>query len=287
MGETQAGDLRKLRELLYQNSGIRMGVEKNSLLLSRLGKRLRALGLRSFRQYYRWIAEDPAGNELERLVDCLTTNKTGFFREPRHFDHFAKNAVPAYLSKKKGEGRGPFRVWSAACSSGEETYTLAMTLLNGMAEARDFKILGTDISPTMVGRALKGWYELEKTKPIPSAWVDRYLVREEQKGVPGYRAGPRLRQSVFFGLLNLNGDELPFRNGFDVIFCRNVMIYFDKPTQESLIRRLSAVLKPGGFLYTGLSESLLGIRHSLKTVEPSVYRKPETGDPAPGGPDGK
>jgi chemotaxis protein methyltransferase CheR len=271
--ETRDGDLRKLRELLYQNSGIRMGVEKNSLLLSRLGKRLKALGLRSFRQYYRLVSEEKEGSELERLVDCLTTNKTSFFREPRHFEHFAKTALPL-LAEKQPKHRGPIRVWSAACSSGEEVYSLAMTMLETLEKGSAHKILGTDISPTMIGRAMEGWYEKEKTEPIPAGWADRYLVREERKGAAGYRVGRFLRQSVFFGLLNLNGEELPFRNPLDVIFCRNVMIYFDKPTQEVLIRRLTAVLKPGGFLYTGLSESLLGIRHSLRTVEPSVYQKP-------------
>lgn len=271
--ETRDGDLRKLRELLYQNSGIRMGVEKNSLLLSRLGKRLKALGLRSFRQYYRLVSEEKEGSELERLVDCLTTNKTSFFREPRHFEHFAKTALPL-LAEKQPQHRGPIRVWSAACSSGEEVYSLAMTMLETLEKGSAPKILGTDISPTMIGRAMEGWYEREKTEPIPGGWADRYLVREDRKGTAGYRVGKFLRQSVFFGLLNLNGDELPFRNPLDVIFCRNVMIYFDKPTQEVLIRRLTAVLKPGGFLYTGLSESLLGIRHSLRTVEPSVYQKP-------------
>jgi len=271
--EQGSRELKHLREMFYQASGIQLAREKSVMLKARLGKRMRALGFESYGQYYRHVLEDPSGKEMDRMVDCLTTNKTGFFRDPTHFEHFRSTAVRAFLDRAERLEGEPMRVWSAACSSGEEAYSLGMTGLEGLQGRAPLKVLGTDLSEAMVHRALEGWYDNGKASPVPKSWLKKYFSPEEREGQWGFLVGSLLRTTVFFAQMNLNGTDYPFRNPFDAIFCRNVMIYFEKPVQEILVGRLVRVLRTGGFLYTGSSESLIGIKHSLRMLAPSIYEK--------------
>jgi chemotaxis protein methyltransferase CheR len=255
-------------QLIYQHSGIHMSELKLGLLRSRVGKRLKALKLDSIKDYQQALQGDASGLELERLIDVVTTNKTEFFREAQHYQHLVQTALPS-SSTRAGQ---PLRFWSAACSSGEEPYTLAMVLHEALEGQVPFKILATDISSRMLQRAMEGWYSAERMRGVNAALRDKYFLREDREE-KGYRAGPRLRETVQFCRFNLNdGAQYVFANGFNAILCRNVMIYFDRPTQEAVVGRLSRHLLPGGYLYTGSSESLIGIRHSLKPVGASVYQ---------------
>lgn len=273
--ELSDGDFRRFAGLVYAASGIHLTEQKRELLRARLRKRLRALGLHSYRDYFTVVTAAGAEGELKALLDVVSTNKTEFFREAKHFEHLRDVVVPQWLAAGTA-GAGPLRVWSAACSSGEEVYTLAMVLSDALDGRADFKILGTDISTRMLERALAGAYEARHVEGIPPGLRQKHLqplaAGPEGDGL-AWQVSPVLRSKATFGRLNLNEGELPFQNPLDVVFCRNVMIYFDRPTQERLVAKITRSLKPGGWLYTGLSESLLAVKHSLKTVAPSIYRK--------------
>jgi chemotaxis protein methyltransferase CheR len=264
------GDFRRFAGLVYAASGIHLTDQKKELLKSRVRKRLRALDLHSYKDYFNIVTAEGAEGELKALLDVVSTNKTEFFREARHFDHLRDVTVPEWLKAGGSAKQGPLRVWCAASSSGEEPYTLAMVLNEALEGKADFRVLGTDISTRMLDKAVEGVYEARHTAGIPAAWLQKYF--EPREG-PAWAVGAELRGKVSFGRLNLNGDPFPFRQPLDAIFCRNVMIYFDRETQEQLVAKMSGALKPGGWLYTGLSESLLAVKHSLKTMAPSVYRK--------------
>src|SRR5258708_3484637 len=248
-----------------------MEVQKLDLLQARLRKRLKALSIRNYKDYYRFVTDDESGVELVKMLDCVTTNKTEFFRESQHFEHLIKTALPAL---QKGLAGGPWRIWSAACSWGEEAYSLALTALEVTRGTVPVKVLGTDISTKVLAKAMEGSYEAEKTQGVPAPWLSHYFLAEEKAGEAFYRVGHQLKEIVRFSRFNLNGEESPFRSRFDVIFCRNVMTYFDQAVQQKLVDRLTSCLKAGGYLYTGHSESLLRVKHSLKSVAPSVYLKP-------------
>jgi chemotaxis protein methyltransferase CheR len=268
MKPMQPREFKKLAGLIHHHSGIRLENQKVDLLQARLRKRLKALDLRDFKDYCRFVSQDETGQEVVQMLDCVTTNKTEFFREPQHFEHLRGKALPL-LRKRLAPGE-PLRLWSAACSSGEEVYSLALCALENAQGQYPVKVLGTDLSTKVLAKALEGRYEAEKVAGVPSVWRDAYFLREEG----GYRAGHALKEVVRFSRFNLNGGNYPFRSRFDAIFCRNVMIYFDQEVQQGLVERLTACLKEGGYLYTGHSESLLRIKHSLKPVAPSVYLKP-------------
>lgn len=270
--ELSDGDFRRFAGLVYAASGIHLTEQKKELLRARLRKRLRALGLQSFHDYFGVVTAEGAEGELKALLDVVSTNKTEFFREASQFTHLCGPALEAWR-QGGGPARGPLRVWSAASSSGEECYSLGMVLSEALRGGEDFKILGTDISTRMLDRALAGRYEERHVMAVPSNYREKYL---QAPGAPGedWQVGPQLRARTAFGRVNLNEGALPFSRDMDIIFCRNVMIYFDRPTQEALVAKLSAALAPGGWLYTGLSESLLAIRHGLRTMAPSIYQKP-------------
>ncbi len=273
--ELSDGDFRRFAGLVYAASGIHLTDQKKELLRARLRKRLRALGLSSYRKYFNVVTAEGADGELKALLDVVSTNKTEFFREAKHFDHLRDVVVPAWLARPESKSE-PLRIWSAASSSGEEIYTLAMVLNEAMGTRGDFKILGTDISTKMLDRAVAGIYETRHVEAIPMALRQKYFEPDAGTRVRDalvWRALPSIREKVSFGRLNLNEGALPFTKALDVVFCRNVMIYFDRPTQETLVDKISQVLKPEGWLYTGLSESLLAIKHSLKTMAPSIYQK--------------
>ena len=255
----------KIAAILYSTSKITMQTGKEELVKSRLVKRMRALGLSGFDQYITSVESSPA--ELYQMVDLLTTNKTSFFRENAHFDFMKARILPELKS------RG-LRVWSAGCSSGEEPYTIAMVLREffGDGDLSDTRILATDLSKRVLEKAVKGVYDEEILKDVPVALIPKHFDCIDPKKPRRYSAKKSLRGLITFAPLNLM-EEWPMKGTFDVIFCRNVMIYFDKPTQEKLVNRFYGLLKPGGYFFSGHSESLAGMSHSFKYVQPAVHFK--------------
>jgi chemotaxis protein methyltransferase CheR len=268
-------EFRQISDLVYEHCGINLHDGKRELVRARLAKRLREGQFASFAEYLRHVLADPTGQEFTLLVDALSTNLTKFFREEQHFEYLRRPWLPAWLAAKEGRHDGRLRGWSAGCSSGEEPYSIAITLLEAVqGRGRwDVKVLATDVSTRMLARAQAGVYEKERIEPIPLPLRSKYLIHTRAEGVDRYEVAPGLRSVVFLRYLNLVQDW-PLQGPLDFIFCRNVMIYFDKPTQNRLIRRFYDLLAPGGLLFTGHSESLTGITHEFQYVQPTIYRKP-------------
>jgi chemotaxis protein methyltransferase CheR len=264
-----AAQFATVRRLLYELSGINLHPGKENLVRNQLSKRMRALGLRTFREYFRYVEEDQTGRELSELVDALSTNKTSFFREPVHFEFLRDSALPELRQKNL-----PLRFWSAGCSSGEEPYTLAMVLSEELPEpeTRRVRILGTDISSRMLARAREGIYDESAVRPIPPLLLGKYFQRLGARPPHRYRVNDQLLNMVQVARLNLFG-PWPMKRCFTVIFCRNVIIYFDKPEQQQLIQRFWDILAPGGYLFIGHSESLAGLSHCFRYVQPAIYAK--------------
>jgi chemotaxis protein methyltransferase CheR len=263
-----AREFSRFSAFVQDTCGIHLPPEKSGLLETRLRKRLRALGINRYETYFDYLQTE-GDAELRQFLDVVSTNKTEFFREAAHFDLLRKRVLPEWLNSE-GPRRGAFRLWCAASSSGQEPYTLGMVLAEALPPGTDFRILGTDISTRILDAALTGRYTAQEVKAIPPTWLPKYFNKCDASN---WVVGPLLRSKVRFARLNLNEGEFPFKTPFDAIFCRNVMIYFDLPTQESLVRRLSTVLKPGGWLFSGMAESLLSIHHDLLICGPSAYRK--------------
>jgi chemotaxis protein methyltransferase CheR len=252
--------------MVYRICGINLHEGKFGLVRSRLASRLREVGMKDFDSYLDLVAADASGRELESLVDALTTNKTSFFREPKHFDLLRQRVLPEVYVP----GR-PLRIWSAGCSSGEEPYTLAM-VLNDELGAGSARILATDISTRMLSRARQGIYGDDALAAVPAVTRQRYF-RCVTPAVPrSYEVSEALRAMVRFAKLNLMA-PWPMSGPFDLISCRNVMIYFDKPTQQKLVDRFWDILAPGWF-FAGHSESFAALDHGFRYVQPAVYQKP-------------
>jgi len=264
----------KISALVKAHCGINLKTDKKELVKSRLNKRLRTLNLSSFQEYIEYIERDGSGDELVAMLDALSTNVTSFFRESEHFDYLAHTILPRIIANVGGNGRR-LRVWSAGCSSGEEPYSIAITICKTLPDPNrwDARILATDISTRVLARAEEGIYDERQVKDIPPALLRTYFTCVETRPERRFQVVKALRDMVCFDRLNLMG-PWPMRGPFDVIFCRNVMIYFDKPTQNTLIQRFSALLGSGGTLFIGHSETLTGIRHELRYVRPTVYEKP-------------
>lgn len=254
----------KISSLLYSAAKITLQTGKEDLVKSRLQKRIRELGLGGFGDYLELVSGDPA--EHYRMVDLLTTNKTSFFRENEHFEFMRARILPGLRS-------GRARVWSAGCSSGEEPYTIAMVLREGLGAAcGDVKVLATDLSARVLEKAKAGVYDEEGLREVPPGLLAKYFAPASAAGRGSYAVRPELRSLVAFASLNLMA-EWPMRGPFDLIFCRNVMIYFDKRTQEDLVNRFYGLLKPGGYLFVGHSESLAGFNTRFRYVQPAVHLK--------------
>ncbi len=267
-------DLEKIGRLAHRHFGLNLRDCKQGLIAARLGRMLRELGLQSFQQYCDYIRSDRTGAALAELADSLTTNHTSFFREPAHFDLLRKIVFPQLRSRPRID------IWCAACSSGEEAYTIAMALLEESPHdaALTVRIKATDISTRMMQKAKSATYPAARIAAISPAMLRRYLLPgqradDRREGAEVWRFKPEVRAMVDFERLNLM-QPMPPSCRFPVIFCRNLMIYFDKPTQQDLIQRLSQHLEDGGYLFVGHSESLHGIAHSLDPVAPAIWRKP-------------
>ena len=247
-------DFKKIAQILHSHAGIALAEGKAALVYSRLAKRLRSLGLRSFREYCALVEDKQGVDERQAMMAALTTNVTRYFREPHHFDHLRDVVMPKLVDRARRGGR--IRLWSAACSNGQEPYSMAITVLQALPEAAnlDVKILATDIDPNMVAEGRAGIYREDAITPVP---LD--LRRKWFKKAAGgaWEVADELRTLVSFKELNLIGDW-PMKGKFDVIFCRNVVIYFDEPTQERIWSRFAPLLEPGGTLYIGHSERVSG-----------------------------
>jgi len=269
-------DFERFSRLVYEQCGIRLPAHKQSMLEARLRKRLRALGLGTFEEYADLIfsGSGPEG-ELVRLIDAVTTNKTDFFREPAHFDFLTGTALPTLVEQFGAGLDRPLKIWSAGCSTGKEPYTLAMVLSEFRQTQTNirFEILGTDISTDVLDKAVRGIYAEDKAAPIPPALRRKYLLKARDPAAQQVRIVPELRGLVSFRRLNFMDEDYALRDSFDIIFCRNVLIYFDRPTQERLLSRLAGYLESGRFLFLGHSETLLGLSLPLRQMAPSVYCK--------------
>jgi len=259
-----ADDFRRVRQIAYERAGLAIPAGKEGLVRSRVSKRLRERRIASFSAYLDAVEAESNGDEMVKLIDLLTTNKTDFFREPAHFDFLLSKVVPAVVAARK-----PLRIWSAGCSTGEEPYTLSMLLKESLPERYDFRILGTDICTRVVAAARKGEYTDQQLGDVSRERRSRWFAPTSS----GHAAAvPELRAPISFAHLNLMA-TWPMSGPFDVILCRNVMIYFDKPTVTRLVNRFHDLLAPGGHLFIGHSESLTAIEHRYRYVQPAVYAK--------------
>ncbi|MCG3137442.1 MAG: Chemotaxis protein methyltransferase [Phycisphaerae bacterium] len=268
-------DYNLIAQLVYQKSGINLGDNKQQLVRSRLGKLLRKGNFKSFREYYRHVEQDPSGEELCRLLDAISTNTTHLFREIGHFN-FLRATVQKWLADSQWRKKyNTLRIWSAGCSSGEEPHSIAMTMADILSgePGMTFKILATDLSTHVLAKAKLGLYDIHRVGTVPEPLRKKYLQQVEQEGQRFLQLIPELRQSITFTRFNLMDAQFPFKHGFDVIFCRNVMIYFDRPTQEKLVNKYAQQLHPGGYLFIGHSESLNGLTQPLKYIQPTIYQK--------------
>lgn len=266
--EMSEEEFRQYQRLIYDSVGINFTENKRQLLVSRLRKRLEAKGIGSYKDYRKYVQDPKNAEEFVQMINVISTNKTDFFREPQHFEFLKRNVYPKLAGKNK------IRIWSAASSSGEEPYTLGITLLEALGSVRgkDIKILATDISTKVLGEAEQGVYSHEAVAPIPNPLLRKYFLKGHNRWEGYYSVRDELRHLISFRRLNLM-EPFPLKGLFDFIFCRNVMIYFDKPTREDLVNRLGEQLAPGGYLFIGNAESLSGLRTKLQYVQPAVYQR--------------
>jgi chemotaxis protein methyltransferase CheR len=266
----------RLSEFIQDLCGIKLPHAKKSMLEGRLRKRLRALCINSFEDYCKYVFS-PKGSESEyvHMIDVVTTNKTDFFREPDHFDYLSGKVLPELVSTQAFRARRGINVWSAACSTGEEPYTLAMVLSEFAEKCTGFcfSILATDISTSVLQMARTATYESDRADPIPLTLRRKYLLRSKDKDKGLVRIVPELRALVRFQRLNLMDEDYAITDPMGIVFCRNVLIYFDRQTQEGLLNRLSRHIVSGGFLFVGHSESLHGLDLPLVQSAPTIYRK--------------
>jgi chemotaxis protein methyltransferase CheR len=269
------GLFRKFSDMVYEHCGINLHDGKKALLQARLNKRLRVTEVTSYEDYYRYLTNPHNDGELTQFLDCISTNLTYFFRESQHFDFLKQRLLPELIELKRKARTNRIRIWSAGCSTGEEPYSLAMYIASQMEDLPkwDLRILATDISTRVLAVASRGIYSRSKIAGIPESIRRSYFQPCcPDKDCSDFQIVSPIRSLTTFRRLNLK-DPYPFKGPFDFIFCRNVMIYFDKQTQEALIQRMASYLVSGGYLFVGHAESLTGLNHPLSYVRPAVYRK--------------
>jgi len=267
---------KKFCSIAYEKAGINLKEGKEALVSARVSKRMRSLRIDDIRDYVHYLENDDSGTELVHFLDAISTNFTHFYREKDHFDYL-ESKVKEWLAA----GQKRFRIWSAASSSGEEPYSIIMTMLD-LLEGRnsEFKLLATDISTKILAKAIEGLYDSERIDPVPKAQRNKYMVKikaeSEEDGVL-YQMNDRAKENVVFKRLNLSQPPFPMKGPLDVVFCRNVMIYFDREVRQRLISEIERLLKPGGVLMIGHTETLAGIQTGLKIVSPPIYYKRDAG----------
>lgn len=264
---------KKFAELAYHHAGITLKAGKESLVSSRVRRRTVVLKLSGPEAYLDFLEQDGTGREIVHFLDAISTNVTSFFRESEHFQMLAER-----FAEKRREGVRRLRFWSAASSSGEEPYTLAMIAQEVLGDEVDWRILGTDISTQVLTRAHNGVYAEPTVEPVPPQLRQKYLVRsqEDPRSEPLYQVSDKLRQKLVFRRLNLSQPPFPMQGPFDVILCRNVMIYFDDRVRTGIVREAHRLLAPGGLFITSHTETLATIPHPLETIKPSIYRRRAT-----------
>lgn len=266
-----AKDFRRLSDFIYEYSGIKMPPAKKTMLEGRLRKRLRATGFETIDQYCSYLFDgDGLQAETVHIIDVVTTNKTDFFREPRHFDYLTDHALPQLLA----DGHKNIRAWSSACSTGAEPYTMAMVFDEVLSpqQAR-YHILATDLSTDVLGTAFRGIYDRPLLEPVPPAMARKYVMQPVNASSDQVRITPNLRRQVSFARMSLMDATYPVGDPMHIIFCRNVLIYFDKATQTSVVSKLCEQLAPGGYLFIGHAESIAGMNLSVRQVANIVFRK--------------
>lgn len=262
-------EFNRFRRLGYELLGIDFSPHKQSLLCGRLAKRLRALGLGSYSHYLDWVQRPANRDEMERMIDLLTTHETYFFREPAHFNFLAEQLLPEWPVTR------PLRVWSAASSTGEEAYSLAMVLMDKLGESCPWQIFASDISREVLTKARSGVYSMERINGVSPDYLRRFCLRGVGASEGYLRIDVALRQRVEFAVVNLN-ESLTALPEFDIIFLRNVLIYFDVDTKKRIVDRIVGQLRPGGWLFIGHSESLHGMHGGVQLQRPTVYRRIQT-----------
>ena len=255
----------QFQKLIYIIAGINMSPIKKPLVMGRLAKRLSQHGLRSYGDYFKLLNSGSHPQELQTAVDLLTTNETYFFREPKHFDFLQRKILPSHSHTKT------FRAWSAACSSGQEAYSVAMVLANALGDS-PWEITASDISTRVLDKARKGHYPLEQVEHIPKEFLTKYCLRGIGSQDGTFIIDRKVRNRVRFSQINLN-NPFPAMEKLDLILLRNVMIYFNAETKRKVMERMAEILKPGGYLFIGHSESLNGIYDEFVTIAPAIYRK--------------
>jgi chemotaxis protein methyltransferase CheR len=266
------------QELVERESGIHLGAKNRAMLVSRLWKRLRSLELNTFNAYYRLVRANPA--EMVRMLDCVCTNETHFFREPASFDCLRQHVFPEWIADADSDRSSrALRAWSAACSTGEEPYSLAMMLLAGFPAEAGWKteVLGTDLSTKVLAKASKGIWPSSKLSGVPVEYQRQFLLKGFGPDTGKIKATDELRKVVRFQRLNLIEQQYDVFGPFDLIFCRNVIIYFEWETKLKVIDRLGRYLAPNGYLFLGHAESLHGMTDQLESVKPKVFRSPHDG----------
>jgi len=266
-------EFENISQLVYDHCGIDLHEGKKELVRSRLAKLVRKYNASSFEEYRTRVVSDKSDQMMTELTDAISTNLTSFFRESQHFQFLSDTLIPELILRKSGKP-SKIRCWSAGCSTGEEPYTIAITLLESLRNDPqwDVKILATDISSRVLQWAQQGLYDEQRVAPVPGALKSRYLSAVRHNGKTHYQVCPTLQKTIVFKYLNLM-ESWPFKGPLDFIFCRNVMIYFDKSTQQKLVHRYWETLDRGGYLFTGHSESLTGIAHKFRYIQPTIYRK--------------
>ena len=266
-------DFWKLSSFIYTNYGIKLPITKKIMLQSRILSRLKSNNIDSFKEYCDFVLSGKCGeSEIINMIDLVSTNKTDFYRESPHFDFMKSAVLPEFIENYSGK---PLKVWSAASSSGEEVYTIAIVISEFLEGKNtfDFSIFGTDISSRILVKAALGIYPLERVDVIPLVQKKKYLLRGKNKETPIVRIIPELRAKTKFERLNLVDESYNVPKDFDVIFCRNVLIYFDRETQEKVVTKLCNHLKLGGYFFLGHSESIVGIDVPLVQVKPTMFQK--------------
>ena len=265
--EITTAEFAQFQRLIYRIAGISLADSKMTLLAGRLGKRLRHLNLSSFGEYYRLVSGGDEEGELQTMVDLLTTNETYFFREEAHFD-FLKNVILA-----DHRAANQFRIWSAASSTGEEIYTLSFVLADTLGLESPWQVTGSDISTAVLATAERGLYWLDRTRGLPLSYLKKYCLKGVRSQEGSFMIAPEVKRHTRFLQVNLN-QTLPALGKFDVIFLRNVMIYFDAETKRQVVARLVEQLHPGGYFIVGHSESLNGLTDTLRAIKPTIYQLP-------------
>jgi len=260
-------DFAHLSALVKERFGLVLDTSKQQMVTTRLSKRLRELNYESFTDYYRHVTSDASGAALKDMVDALTTKFTSFFREAEHFELLRKIA-------SEDSDSNPLRVWSAACATGEEPYSIVITLLEALQNQPDraIEVVASDVSNRALQRAAEGLYQAEQLATLPRHLARKYFLKGEGKWHGWFCVKRELRKHIEFRQINLM-DALPSQAAFSVIFCRNVMIYFDRDGQESVVNRLVPSLEPNGYLFIGHAEGLAGVKHPLQYIQPAVYRR--------------